>query len=99
MTATASVVSDSRQGVVLAPNRAIKTQGQNKTVQVQTAAGTTETRAVKVGLSNDQMTEITSGVQAGDKVVIAGTTTAAVSPTGAVPGVGALAGTGGPPAR
>ena len=99
MTATAAVVADSRQDVVLAPNRAIKTQGQNKTVQVLTAAGATETRQVTVGLSNDQNTEILSGLQAGDKVLITGTTTAAVSATGpggvsgvALPGASAPAG-------
>jgi RND family efflux transporter MFP subunit len=77
MTASASIVTQSRPNVVVAPNRAIKTQGQTKTVLVLDAEGKTETRQVRAGLSNDQSTEITSGLHAGEKVVIPATSTAA----------------------
>ncbi len=91
MTATASIVTESHPNVVEVPNRAIKTQGRTKTVQVLDASGKTETRTVQTGVSNDQFTEIVSGLQAGEKVVIPTTSTA---PIGRVPGLG---GPGGPP--
>lgn len=105
MTASATIVSDSRQNVLLDPNRAIKTVSRVKTVQVVDATGKTETRTVQTGLASDQFTEIISGLQAGDKVVIPTTTTASVAAvvpgltTGAT-GTGALGGApaGGPPA-
>ena len=81
---------------MVAPNRAIKTQGRAKTVQVLDAAGTPQTRTVQVGLSNDTLTEIVSGLQAGDKVVIPATGTAAVSAGVGGVALGGLA--GGPPA-
>jgi macrolide-specific efflux system membrane fusion protein len=94
MTTTSSIVADSRQDVLVAPNRAIRTQGQTKTVQVVDASGTAETRQVRTGLGNDQSTEIVSGLQAGDKVVIPTTGTAAVA---SVPGVAGLTGVSGVP--
>jgi HlyD family secretion protein len=98
MTASAAIVSDSRQDVVMAPNRAIRTQGQARTVQVLDANGRMETRQVQVGLSNDQFTEIISGLQPGDKVVIpttgTSTTAARTAPGGAGP---VMIGPGGAP--
>jgi macrolide-specific efflux system membrane fusion protein len=79
--------------VVVAPNRAVKTQGRNKTVEVLDADGKSETRQVQTGLANDTLTEIVSGLQAGDKVVIPGTTTAAAR----VGGLGGAAAFGGGP--
>jgi HlyD family secretion protein len=103
MTANLSIVVDQRQNVLTVPNRAIKTVNKQKVVillkngqQVQTP--------VKTGLSGDSMTEIVSGVQEGDVVVINGTaTTAATSTTSSSRGdsalgaMGALTGAGGPP--
>jgi hypothetical protein len=77
MTATASIVTASKDNVVVAPNRAIKTQGRNKTVDVVDADGKTQTRPVQTGLANDQLTEIVGGLQPGDRVVIPSTGTAA----------------------
>jgi macrolide-specific efflux system membrane fusion protein len=56
--------------------------------------GKTETRQVQTGVSNDQFTEIVSGLQAGDKVVVPTTATASVARVpglggpGGVPGIG-----------
>jgi RND family efflux transporter MFP subunit len=75
MTATASIVTESRENVIVVPNRAIRRQGQQRTVQVMTASGDTETRRVEVGLANDQSSEIISGLEVGDTVVISATTT------------------------
>ncbi|HET6319122.1 MAG TPA: efflux RND transporter periplasmic adaptor subunit, partial [Chloroflexota bacterium] len=88
MTATAAVVTQAREDTVVVPNRAIKTQGRNRTVEVMLADGKTEQRTVQVGLANDQQTEILSGLQPGDRVVLPTTTTAA-------PRVGGPGGLGG----
>jgi macrolide-specific efflux system membrane fusion protein len=92
MTATAAIVTASKSGVVLVPNRAIRTQGRTKTVQVLDQEGKTQTVPVQTGMANDTITEITSGVQAGERVVIPTTSTAQV---GRVPGLGGPPGGGG----
>jgi hypothetical protein len=79
----------SREDVLLVPNRALRTQGRNRTVEVLDAEGKTSTRQVQVGMTSEQMTEILGGLQPGDKVVIPTTTTAA-------PRVGGIGGPGGP---
>jgi HlyD family secretion protein len=95
MTATAQVVTQSKDNVVSVPNRALRTQGRTRTVEVLEADGKTSTRQVQTGLANDQMTEVLGGLQPGDRVVIPATTAAA---NARVPGLGAAvpAGPGGP---
>ena len=91
MTATATIVTASKDNAVLVPNRAIKTQGRAKTVQVLDEQGKTQTLPVQIGMANDQVTEITGGLQPGARVVIPTTTTAAAR----VPGLGGPGGPGG----
>jgi macrolide-specific efflux system membrane fusion protein len=90
MTATAQIVTDQHDDVVLVANKAVTRSGSSKVVQVVTANGT-ESRAVQTGLSNDQNTEITSGLSDGDTVVVSSTTTTAKA---SVPGTNASAATG-----
>lgn len=77
MTASSRIVTQQRENTVVVPNRAIRTQGRNRTVEVLAPDGKTEQRPVTVGLANDQQSEILNGLQPGDLVVIPGTTTAA----------------------
>ncbi len=91
MTATAQIVTQQRNNVLVVPNRAIKTQGRNRTVQVLLPNGTTETRTIQTGLTGDASTEVTGGLQEGDKVVIPTTSTT----TRGVPGAGSLGGAAG----
>ncbi|MDP2728675.1 MAG: efflux RND transporter periplasmic adaptor subunit [Dehalococcoidia bacterium] len=88
MTASATIVTQQRNNVILVSNRAIKTQGRNRTVQVLLPNGTTETRTIQIGMSGDTNTEATSGLQEGDKVVIPTTSTTSRG----VPGAGGLGG-------
>lgn len=90
MTASATVVFAQKENVLAVPNRAIRIQGQSRVVDVL-VDGRTEARTVKVGLSSDQVTEITEGLAEGEQVVIPGTTTATSS---TVPGL-----TGGSPSK
>ncbi len=75
MSASLSIVTSRKDNVLLVPNRAIRSQGNSKTVQV-VSQGKPEVRSVQTGASNDQMTEIASGLQQGDQVVIPSTSTA-----------------------
>jgi hypothetical protein len=65
-------------------------QGQPAQVRVLQADGSVETRAIRIGLANDQSTEVLSGLEEGEQVVLP-TTTARAS----VPGAGNLGATGG----
>ncbi|MBI2940539.1 MAG: efflux RND transporter periplasmic adaptor subunit [Chloroflexi bacterium] len=85
ITANANVVVAQRDGVLLALNRAIRTAGRNRVVTVKNG-DQTEDRVVQVGLTNDQFSEIVSGLSEGDLVVIPTTTTRTPSPGG--PGLG-----------
>lgn len=98
MTATAQIVYQQRQDVLLVPSRAIRSVGRERTVQVL-VDGKPESRTIEVGLSDDQRTEVTSGLQPGDQVLVEGARapTAAQQrlPQGAVvPGGGGFTGGG-----
>jgi multidrug efflux pump subunit AcrA (membrane-fusion protein) len=76
LTVTVSIILAQRNNVLLVPNSAITTQGDQTYVQVLTPSGTTEARAIKTGISNWQYTEVTEGLSEGEKVVVQqGTTT------------------------
>lgn len=87
MTANATIVVSSKDGVLVVPNQAItpdRAAGKNYVNRVVTApdgSQTTEKVEVTVGLKDDDNTEITSGLQAGDKVAI-GTLASSTTTTG-----------------
>jgi HlyD family secretion protein len=87
MTANLTIAVDQKTGVLVVPARAVRTQGNQKVVTVL-SNGQTKTVTVKTGLSDDTSIEITSGLQAGDVVVLNQTVTRV--PTGGVglPGLG-----------
>ena len=72
MTANANLITAERKDVLLVPNAAITPDRRAGTfsVTVQLADGTTEDVSVTIGLRDGQNTEITSGLTAGDKLVI-----------------------------
>ncbi len=88
MTANLSVVVDQRQNVLLAPTRAVRTQGNQKVVTVL-YKDQTISASVSTGLSNDQFVEITNGLQEGDVVVLNQTQTQGTNRgPGGIPGLG-----------
>jgi hypothetical protein len=97
MTATASIVTERKDEAVLVPNRALRTQGRIRTVEVVGPDGNAQPRPVQTGMANDQMTEIIGGLQPGERVVIPSTTTAAAGARGPNTVFGPAAGVGGPP--
>ncbi|MGI5838005.1 MAG: efflux RND transporter periplasmic adaptor subunit, partial [Chloroflexota bacterium] len=91
MTAVVTIEVERKDSVLLVPNRAVRTMGRNKVVDVMLGGGQIETRTVQIGSSNDQFTEIISGIHEGEPVVIPSTTIrSSLSPAGAV---------GGPPTK
>lgn len=88
LTANVAIVVAQKENVVLVPNRAIKRQGRNQVIDVL-VGDRAESRLVKTGLVNEQLTEVVEGIAEGEMVVIPATTTQ-------VPRVGPF-GAGGPP--
>lgn len=97
MTATAQIEYQRKNAVLTVPNRAIVRQGRDRFVDVQTPSTETQRKKVEVGMANDEATEITSGVNEGDAVIIPQTAARASVPGGAgAAGLGAIGG-GRPP--
>ncbi len=95
MTASLNVITQQKNNVLLVPNRAIRTQGQQKVATVLFEGQQIQV-SVTTGMNNDTMTEVTSGLKEGDTVLISGTTTAQPRGGGVgVPGVGGLGRGGG----
>jgi macrolide-specific efflux system membrane fusion protein len=98
-TVSVAVTTGSVQNATYVNAAAITTVGNRHTVTV-IANGVRETRQVEIGLEGDQATQITSGVEAGEQVVITTTSTTSGGTTGQFPGgggLGGLTGGGGPP--
>ena len=75
LTVTVNIIVDSRTNVLLVPNAAITTQGQQSFVKVISANSTdkeiiTEQRNIEVGITDYSFTEVTSGLSEGEEIVI-----------------------------
>jgi len=91
LTVIVSIIVEERTNVLLVPNGAITTQGKQTYVQLVLPDGTTEERAITTGISNWQYTEVTEGLNEGEKVVIPqATATPTTSEKGGmfIPGMG-----------
>ncbi len=93
MTATLAIEVERRDNVLLIPTRAVRTQGNQKIVTVQSNGQSIPTK-VATGLSNESSVEITSGLQEGDVVALNQTTTTTTNASGG--GLGLLGIGGGP---
>lgn len=69
MTANLSIIVDRRDNVLLVPARAVRSQGNQRTVNVL-YKGQTIATPVTIGLTNDQFAEVISGLLEGDQVII-----------------------------
>ncbi|OGO41143.1 MAG: hypothetical protein A2137_06115 [Chloroflexi bacterium RBG_16_58_8] len=70
LTVTVTIVVAQRTNVLMVPNGAVTKQGNQSYVEVATAGGALEKRAVKTGLSDWQNTEITDGLTEGEQVSV-----------------------------
>ena len=71
MTGNVDVIISQKQNVLRLPVTAINPRNGRATVQVLGKDGNLETRQVTTGLKGDDDVEITSGLDVGDKVVVA----------------------------
>ncbi len=100
MSVSAAIITEAKQDVLLAPNAAVKSEGDSYYVEVVSSTEdltqTPTKQSVEIGLSNDTTTEIINGLKDGDKVVTqtitantSSTQTQSQSNTGLrIPGVG-----------
>ncbi len=103
MSVSASIITGVKQDVIIIPNSAVKTQGNNNYVEVLNSNQTTPRQVtVQVGAANNTDTEIASGLSVGDNVVTrtinpnATTSTSTSGQGGArLPGIGGGRGFGG----
>jgi macrolide-specific efflux system membrane fusion protein len=76
LTVTVNIIVDQRINVLVVPNGAITTQGGRSYVEVLSTDGTIETRAIRIGITDYVNTEVTDGLNEGEKVIVPqGTTT------------------------
>jgi multidrug resistance efflux pump len=89
LTASATIIIDEKNDVLVAPIRAVRRQGREQVVEVMGEDGKPVTRVVSTGVQSDTLIEITNGLEEGDQLVIQGTTTRAPNGGGPpVPGIG-----------
>ena len=69
MSVSASIITQVKQDVLIVPNSAVKNQGGSYYVQVLNGGTAPVQQNVQIGIANSTETEITSGINAGDKVV------------------------------
>ncbi|GIE86949.1 efflux RND transporter periplasmic adaptor subunit [Actinoplanes regularis] len=94
-TVSVVVTTGSKENVIAVNSAAITTVGNRHTVTV-VANGVKETRTVEIGLAGDSTTEITSGLAAGESVVVKTTSTSSGSnQQNGFPGGGNFPGGGG----
>jgi RND family efflux transporter MFP subunit len=80
MTATLNIEVERHDNALLVPAKAVKTQGTQKVVSVE-SQGQVVQKIVTTGLSSDSSIEITSGLQEGDVVVLNATSTSTSTTT------------------
>lgn len=87
MSVSAAIITDVRQDVILVPNQAVKSNNSGSYVELMSSSGAPVNTPIQVGLSNDTMTEITSGLKEGDKVVTQTITSPSAAAPAATPGL------------
>lgn len=94
MSVSSAVITDIKQDVLVVPNSAVKSNGNGQYVEFL-INNAPQSQSVEIGLSNDTMTEIKSGLKEGDKVITqtitANTTQTQTQSTGIrIPGIGGM---------
>jgi len=70
LTVTVNIIVDQRTNVLLVPTGAVTTQGWQSYVEVVSPDGTIERRAIKTGITDYVNTEVTDGLDEGEKVIV-----------------------------
>jgi multidrug efflux pump subunit AcrA (membrane-fusion protein) len=91
LTDTVNIIVQQKNDVLLVPNSAIFYQGGKPYVEVMLPNGATNQQAIQTGITDFRNTEVISGLNEGDKVVIplvSATTTTTTPRPGVIPGLG-----------
>jgi HlyD family secretion protein len=88
MSATATITTQEVNNVLVVPVAAVSGSSTNNPTVTVMVNGVPEVRQVKVGQSNDQYTQILSGLNAGDEVVVAYTSSSSSSSSSSSRGIG-----------
>jgi len=91
MSLTVNLIEQQAQNVIIVPNNAIKTVSGKYYVQLKTSSGTPQQQEVTIGLKDYSNTQIVSGLNVGDVIIITRTSSTATTTTTA----GGLFGGGG----
>ncbi|MFH0712362.1 MAG: efflux RND transporter periplasmic adaptor subunit [Candidatus Jorgensenbacteria bacterium] len=73
MSVSADIVTETKADILVVPNSAVKIQNNKSFVEVlvgDVASGVPRRQSVETGISNDEFTEIVSGLNEGDAVVV-----------------------------
>jgi len=70
LTVTVTIIVAESTDVLLVPNAAITSEGGQSYVQVVTASGGTEQRAIETGSTDYQFTEVTDGLTEGEEIIV-----------------------------
>jgi len=97
MNATVTIIIDQRQNVLVVASTAIQRDGRDSVVEIQNEDGSTTRQVVEKGLSDDTNTEITSGLEEGQTVIIPSVTASSNTSSQATPAAGGGGFFGGPP--
>ncbi len=86
MNGSASLITEQRPNVIAVPSAAVHSRGNEQVVDFIKDDGTLESRPVQTGLTDGDNVEITSGLQAGDKIALRTTTAGASAAQTPLPG-------------
>lgn len=69
MTATLNIIQDIKPQVLTVPNRAIRREGSNQVVYIQSGE-LIEKRSIATGIRDNKFTEVISGIKQGERVIL-----------------------------
>jgi len=95
MSLTVNLIEQQAQNVIVVPNNAIKTVSGKYYVQLKTSSGTPQQQEVTTGIKDYSNTQILTGLNVGDVIIITKTATTAKTTTTTTTGGAGLFGGGG----
>jgi HlyD family secretion protein len=70
LAASVTIITDKKSGVLTVPTRALRAVGKERLAEVLLPNGRTETRTVRIGMSNEQLAEVLEGLKEGEQVLV-----------------------------
>jgi multidrug efflux pump subunit AcrA (membrane-fusion protein) len=93
LSSTVNIMIQEEKDILLVPSRAISRSGRNSIVQVLKGT-TTESVTIQTGISDSTNTEVTSGLNEGDQVLLPTSSTSSSSSINGVPAIPGIGGGG-----